>query len=209
LSAVNHRPLYGILADLGISSDQIDSETRGFSFRYPAPLDMRMNTTRGESLSEWLHSVSETELARVLWEYGEERNSRRIARKILDLRAKGALPGTSSALAEVIAGTFPPKERYQGIHPATRSFQALRIFINDELGELEKLLETVFPTVVPGGRIAVLSFHSLEDRRVKEAFRNRDLYELPFKKPLTASDQEVSENSRSRSAKLRFAIRKA
>jgi 16S rRNA (cytosine1402-N4)-methyltransferase len=207
IAAVGGRPIYGILADLGISSDQIDSESRGFSFRYPAPLDMRMNTTRGESLSEWLMSVTEQKLAAVLLDYGEERNSRAIARRILDLRARKALPATSSELADAISATFPPAERYKGIHPATRSFQAMRIYINDELGELEKLIAEVFPETAPGGRIAVLSFHSLEDRKVKEAFKNKDLYSLPFKKPLEASDEEVAVNSRSRSAKLRFAIR--
>jgi 16S rRNA (cytosine1402-N4)-methyltransferase len=207
IAAVAGRPIYGILADLGISSDQIDSESRGFSFRYPAPLDMRMNTTRGESLSEWLMSVTEQKLAAVLLDYGEERNSRAIARRILDLRARKALPATSSELADAISATFPPAERYKGIHPATRSFQAMRIYINDELGELEKLIAEVFPETAPGGRIAVLSFHSLEDRKVKEAFKNKDLYSLPFKKPLEASDEEVAVNSRSRSAKLRFAIR--
>jgi 16S rRNA (cytosine1402-N4)-methyltransferase len=207
IAAVGGRPIYGILADLGISSDQIDSESRGFSFRYPAPLDMRMNTTRGESLSEWLLSVTEQKLAAVLLDYGEERNSRAIARRLLDLRARKALPTTSSELADAIGLTFPPAERYKGIHPATRSFQAMRIYINDELGELEKLIADVFPETAPGGRIAVLSFHSLEDRKVKEAFKNKDLYSLPFKKPLEASDEEVAANSRSRSAKLRFAIR--
>ena len=208
IAAIAGRPIYGILADLGISSDQIDSESRGFSFRYPAPLDMRMNTTRGESLSEWLLSVSEHKLAEVLLEYGEERNSRAIARRLIDLRARKALPMTSSELADAIGSTFPPAERYKGIHPATRSFQAMRIYINDELGELEKLIADVFPKTAPLGRIAVLSFHSLEDRKVKEAFKNKELYELPFKKPLEATDEEVAVNSRSRSAKLRFAIRK-
>jgi 16S rRNA (cytosine1402-N4)-methyltransferase len=208
LAAVNNRPIYGILADLGISSDQIDSEIRGFSFRYPAPLDMRMNTTRGESALEFLGRVNENELVRVLSEYGEEREAKKIARRLLDLRSKKALPQTASELAEAIASTFPPHQRYKGIHPATRSFQALRIFVNDELGELEKLIRDVFPKTAPLGRIAVLSFHSLEDRKVKEAFKNMELYSLPFKKPIEANEEEVTANSRSRSAKLRFAIRK-
>jgi 16S rRNA (cytosine1402-N4)-methyltransferase len=208
LAAVNGRPIYGILADLGISSDQIDSEIRGFSFRYPAPLDMRMNTTRGESALEYLGRVNEHDLSKVLTEYGEERESRRIARRLMDLRAKKELPQTASALAEVISATFPPHQRYKGIHPATRSFQALRILVNDELGELDKLIDDVFPATAAGGRIAVLSFHSLEDRKVKEAFKDKNLYELPFKKPIEASEEEIEQNSRSRSAKLRFAIRK-
>ncbi|MBC7397865.1 MAG: 16S rRNA (cytosine(1402)-N(4))-methyltransferase RsmH [Bdellovibrionales bacterium] len=208
LEAVASRPIYGLLADLGISSDQIDSETRGFSFRYPAPLDMRMNTSQGLSLLEWLQKVGERELSDVLFNYGDERFSRQIARKILDLRSRGSLPKTTLELAEAIVSTFPPALRYKGIHPATRSFQALRILVNDELGELEKLIRDVFPKVTSGGRIAILSFHSLEDRPVKEAFKNRELYDLPFKKPLEASDEEVADNSRARSAKLRFAIRK-
>jgi 16S rRNA (cytosine1402-N4)-methyltransferase len=201
------RPIVGLLADLGISSDQIDSEIRGFSFRFPAPLDMRMNTTRGIPLSDWLEGVGETELADVLWKYGEERLSRKIARRLVDLRAKNALPKDTAALAEVIASVFPPPMRYKGIHPATRSFQALRIEINEEIRELETLISKVFPAVVPGGRLALLSFHSLEDRLVKEAFRTRELYRIHTKKPLQADDEELARNPRSRSAKLRLAER--
>jgi 16S rRNA (cytosine1402-N4)-methyltransferase len=209
LRAVNGRPVYGVLADLGISSDQIDSESRGFSFRYAAPLDMRMNTTRGVSLAEWLGQVRESELADVLWKYGEERLSRKIARKIIDLRTRGQLPTDTLALADAIASVFPPPMRYKGIHPATRSFQALRIEINEELKELETLISKIFPSVSTGGHLAILSFHSLEDRLVKEEFRKKEIYELPFKKPLQADEKEVEENSRSRSAKLRLAIRKS
>ena len=208
LKAVANRPVYGLLADLGISSDQIDSETRGFSFRFPAPIDMRMNTSRGISLLELLESSSEIELADLIWKYGEERFSRKIARRLVDLRAKKALPKNTVELAEAITSVFPPAMRYQGIHPATRTFQAFRIAVNEELKELELLIQNVFPQVAPGGRLAILSFHSLEDRQVKEAFRNKDQYELPFKKPLQASDEEVEANSRSRSAKLRLAIKK-
>ena len=208
LQAVGDRPIYGILADLGISSDQIDSETRGFSFKYPAPLDMRMNHAQGESLLDWLNQVSERALSDVLLNYGDERYSKQIARKLVELRGRKALPTTSLELADVIASTFPPSQRYQGNHPATRSFQAMRIFINDELGELDRLIAQVFPKTAKNGRIAMLSFHSLEDRRVKEAFKNHELYSLPFKKPIEASDVEVEQNPRSRSAKLRCAIRK-
>jgi 16S rRNA (cytosine1402-N4)-methyltransferase len=207
LRFVGDRPMVGLLADLGISSDQIDSEIRGFSFRFPAPLDMRMNTTRGIPLSEWLEHVGETELADVLWKYGEERLSRKIARRLVDLRGKNALPQDTAALAEVIASVFPPPLRYKGIHPATRSFQALRIEINEEIRELETLISKVFPSVGPGGRLALLSFHSLEDRLVKEAFRTRELYQIHTKKPLQADDDEVARNPRSRSAKLRLASR--
>ncbi len=208
LSAVAGRPIYGLLADLGISSDQIDSETRGFSFRYPAPLDMRMNTTHGISLEEWLLTTGEQQISDVIWRYGEERFSRKIAKRLIDLRGKGQLPKNTLELAEVIASVFPPPMRYKGIHPATRTFQALRIEINEELQELETLIAKVFPAVATHGRLAILSFHSLEDRLVKETFRNQALYDLPQRKAIQASDDEVEANSRSRSAKLRFAIRK-
>ena len=205
---IQNRPVYGLLADLGISSDQIDSDTRGFSFRFKAPLDMRMNTTRGVPVSEWLKSVSETELADVIWKYGEERFSRKIARKIMDLRSKGQLPEDTEALSEAIKSVFPPHLRHQGLHPATRTFQALRIEINEELKELETLIHSIFPAVSSAGRLAILSFHSLEDRLVKEEFRKKELYDLPNKKPIQADEAEIEANSRSRSAKLRMAIRK-
>ena len=205
---VGNRPVYGILADLGISSDQIDSESRGFSFRFKAPLDMRMNTSRGIPLSEWLESIGETELAEVIWRYGEERFSRKIARRIVDLRSKNQLPRDTESLADAVRSVFPPALRHTGIHPATRTFQALRIEINEELKELEKLISGIFPLTAPGGRLAILSFHSLEDRLVKEEFRTRDRYDLPVKKPIQADDAEIEANSRSRSAKLRLAIRK-
>ena len=208
LNAVAGRPIYGLLADLGISSDQIDSETRGFSFRYPAPLDMRMNTTRGISLQEWLETAGELQISDVIWKYGEERFSRKIAKKLVDLRGKGALPKNTLELADAIASVFPPPMRYKGIHPATRTFQALRIEINEELRELETLIEKIFPAVAQGGHLAILSFHSLEDRLVKEALRNQELYSLPQRKAIQASNEEVEANSRSRSAKLRLAIRK-
>ncbi len=209
MKIIGSRPIYGMLADLGVSSDQIDSETRGFSFRFNSPLDMRMNTGSGEPLSSWLSQVSESVLADVIWKYGEERFSRKIARRIIDLRSRGEMPKDTQGLADAIRSVFPPKLRHQGLHPATRTFQALRIEINEELKELETLIREGFPKTAPGGRIAILSFHSLEDRLVKEEFRNRDRYELPFKKPLQADEAEVTMNSRSRSAKLRLAIRKA
>jgi 16S rRNA (cytosine1402-N4)-methyltransferase len=205
---VGNRPIYGLLADLGVSSDQIDSESRGFSFRFKAPLDMRMNPSRGIPLSQWLESVSETELADVIWRYGEERFSRKIARRIIDLRSQGQLPSDTEALSNSIRSVFPPALRHGGLHPATRTFQALRIEINEELRELEHLIQEVFPRVTPGGRLAILSFHSLEDRLVKEEFRKKDRYELPFKKPLQADERETGTNPRSRSAKLRLAIRR-
>jgi len=209
LNAANGRPIYGILADLGISSDKIDSQTRGFSFRYPAPLDMRMNTTSGTSLKELLLEIGETELADLIWKYGEERFSRKIARKIVELRTKNLLPETTSQLADAIASTFPPPMRHKKIHPATQTFQAFRIAVNHELEELETLISKIFPAVVTGGRIAILSFHSLEDRMVKTEFHQREKYELPSRKAIQANDEEVERNSRARSAKLRLAIKKA
>lgn len=208
LKHVAGRPIYGLMADLGISSDQIDSQTRGFSFRYPAPLDMRMNTTTGTSLREMLLNLSESEIADMIWKYGEERFSRKIARKIVELRTINALPDTTSALADAIASVFPPPMRHKRIHPATQSFQAFRIAVNQELQELETLIAKIFPAVTDGGHIAILSFHSLEDRMVKTEFHQRDRYELPSRKAIQADDREVEENSRSRSAKLRLAIKR-
>jgi 16S rRNA (cytosine1402-N4)-methyltransferase len=169
---------------------------------------MRMNPSRGIPLSQWLESVGETELSDVIWRYGEERFSRKIARRIIDLRSQGQLPNDTEALANAIRSVFPPALRHGGLHPATRTFQALRIEINEELKELEFLIGSIFGQVAPGGRLAILSFHSLEDRLVKEEFRKRELYELPFKKPLQADEREIEANPRSRSAKLRLAVRK-
>jgi len=209
--AIQHlkgRPIYGLLADLGISSDQIDSETRGFSFRFPAPLDMRMNIHSGTPLRERLLTASETEISDWIWKYGEDRFSRKIARKIVEMRTQNRLPETTSALAEAIASVFPPPMRHKRMHPATQSFQAFRIMVNEELKELETLIEKVFPAVHTGGHLAILSFHSLEDRLVKTEFHDRDRYELPSRKAIQADDQEVEKNSRARSAKLRLAIKK-
>ncbi len=208
LAAVNNRPIYGIMADLGISSDQIDSETRGFSFRYPAPLDMRMNTHNDNSLADLLATITETELSDLIWKYGEERFSRKIARKLIDLRSKNEFPKDTLRLADAIASVFPPPMRHKRMHPATQTFQALRIAVNEELLELEILVQKILPAVHTGGRIAVLAFHSLEDRVVKETLRNQELYSLPSRKAIQASDEEIEANPRSRSAKLRFAIRK-
>jgi len=208
LKHVAGRPVYGLLADLGISSDQIDSETRGFSFRYPAPLDMRMNTSAGVPLKELLLELSETEIADMIWKYGEERFSRKIAHKIVELRSKNQLPENTLLLASAIASTFPPAMRHGRTHPATQSFQAFRIAVNEELKELETLIEKIFPAVEIGGHLAILSFHSLEDRLVKSEFHQREKYELPSRKAIQANDEEIEINSRSRSAKLRLAIKK-
>ena len=147
-------------------------------------------------------------MADLIWKYGEERLSRKIARRIIDRRERGELPSDTKSLAELIAGVFPPAQRHGRIHPATRTLQAFRIVVNHELEELETLIGKIFPAVEIGGRIAILAFHSLEDRLVKEELRRRDDYELPSRKAIQASDDEIEENSRSRSARLRLAIKK-
>ncbi|MGY6554110.1 MAG: 16S rRNA (cytosine(1402)-N(4))-methyltransferase RsmH [Wenzhouxiangella sp.] len=158
----------GLLMDLGVSSPQLDDPQRGFSFREDGPLDMRMDTSRGEPASAWLARVDEDELTRVIREYGEERYARRIAREIVNARQDQALTGTARLAAVVAAAAGPsPPER----HPATRTFQAIRIHINDELGALERALQLGTDILAPGGRFVVISFHSLEDRLVKQAWR--------------------------------------
>jgi 16S rRNA (cytosine1402-N4)-methyltransferase len=195
----------GALLDCGVSSDQLDAAQRGFSFRADGPLDMRMDPTRGFTAEEWLRSAQESEVADALFRYGEERHSRRIARAIVAARGRGGLRSTAE-LAELIRRAVPSGARYGRIHPATRSFQAIRIVVNDELGQLEHALG-VLPRLLPAGaRIAVVSFHSLEDRAVKEAFRALHAggrAAILTKKPLTPSETETATNPRSRSAKLR------
>lgn len=194
----------GILADLGFSSDQLEDSERGFSFHRDGPLDMRMNQNAGESCHEYLSHVSESELADVIFEYGEERASRRVARTLVLSRQKGTLPQTTKELAALIVQAMPPKQRHGRIHAATRTFQALRVKINNELGELDSLLDDVIIKLNPGRRAAIMSFHSLEDRRVKNFFKANEFRPLS-KKPLIASEEEVQSNSRARSAKLRIA----
>lgn len=193
----------GILADLGVSSYHLDQPERGFSFRHTANLDMRMNRqgslTAGDVINEW----EEKELADIFFKYGEERLSRKIARRIVEKRPFQ----TTTELAEAIAFSVPPKYRHGRIHPATRVFQALRIVVNNELGVLETLIEKAPPALVTGGRIAIISFHSLEDRLVKHGLRNSPLLKVLTKKPITAKEEEIENNVRSRSAKLRVAER--
>lgn len=202
-------PVLGVLADLGFSSDQIETPGRGLSFRLEGPLDMRLDPATGRTARQLLQALGEKEIADLLWELGEERNSRRIARRIVEARSKGQLPDTTLGFAELVAQAFPPGQRHGRIHPATRTFQALRIAVNNELGELDALLEDVLPSLVsPGGRVAIISFHSLEDRRVKQCFsRKEGPWRAVFKKPLEAGEQEVTGNPRSRSAKTRIASR--
>ncbi len=192
-----------VLADLGVCSDQLDDTGRGLAFSKGGPLDMRMDPDSGETAADLIRRLPERELADLIYEYGEERHSRRVARRIVEERQRVPIE-TTEQLAELVRRCVP---RGKGIDPATRTFQALRIAVNDELGELERLLAVLPRCVRPGGRAAIISFHSLEDRRVKHAFRERSLWEALTKKPVQASDDEVRDNPRARSAKLRAARR--
>ncbi len=191
----------GILADLGVSSYHLDQAERGFSFRQAASLDMRMDRGRSLTAADVINNWDEAELADIFFKYGEERLSRRIARRIVERRPLH----TTTELADAIASSVPPKYRYGRIHPATRVFQALRIVVNDELKSLETFLDKAPNALVPGGRIAIISFHSLEDRPVKHGLRNSPLLKVLTKKPIIAQEEEISQNPRSRSAKLRIA----
>ncbi|MHC5676586.1 16S rRNA (cytosine(1402)-N(4))-methyltransferase RsmH [Nostoc sp.] len=193
----------GILADLGVSSYHLDEPERGFSFRQAANLDMRMDRGRSLTAADVINNWNEADLADIFFKYGEERLSRRIARRIVERRPLQ----TTVELAEAIASSVPPKYRYGRIHPATRVFQALRIVVNDELKSLETFLDKAPNALVPGGRIAIISFHSLEDRPVKHGLRNSPLLKVLTKKPIIAQEEEISNNPRSRSAKLRIAQR--
>lgn len=195
----------GILADLGVSSAQFDIPERGFSFRHEAELDMRMNRSQTITAAEIVNYWDEKNLADLIYNYGEERLSRRIARRIVEKRPFT----TTTELADAIFYSVPHKYRHGRIHPATRTFQALRIAVNQELEVLEKLLERAPDWLKPGGRLAIISFHSLEDRIVKYAFREDERLRIITKKPITAEANEVEENVRSRSAKLRIAERVA
>ena len=207
----------GLLADIGISSPQVDCAERGFSFLHEGPLDMRMNPSAPCSAADIVNNAPEQEIADILWQYGEERASRAIARRIVQARAKAPIT-TTTQLADLIAGVLPRKGKQ---HPATRSFQALRIAVNDELGALEELLRTGLSMLKSGGRFAVITFHSLEDRAVKHYFEritkaeiDRPEWPAPrpnpeyaarpvYRKPIIPSDEELKANPRSRSAKLR------
>ena len=219
LGAAGALPLDGCLVDLGVSSPQLDRPERGFSFKQSGPLDMRMDPTSGESASEYLRRVSEEELTSVLFELGEERYSRRIARAIVEARRLEQDLSTTGALAALVARSIPRREHHKD--PATRTFQALRIVVNRELQELEALLADVPGCLRPGGRLVVIAFHSLEDRLVKHRLRELAVqprsdrggpigtpaWRVLTKKPITPSDAEIAENPRARSAKLRVAER--
>ena len=209
----------GILFDLGVSSPQLDNAERGFSFLRDGPLDMRMNPEMGQSAEQWINSAGESEIADVLYQYGEERHSRRMARRVILERAEKRITRTGE-LAEMIKEANPAWERDK--HPATRAFQGIRIFINDELGELERGLEQALKMLKVGGRLVVISFHSLEDRMVKRFIAKQakgDSYPRglpiqqdmlspklkPIGKRIKASALEVDRNARSRSAVMRVA----
>ena len=202
-------PVSLVLVDLGVSSPQLDVAQREFSFRLDGPLDMRMNQVGGgETAAELIARLDESDLADLIYAYGEERLSRRIARRIkADLDARGAYAGTA-ALAYAVAGCYPAKARRGRIHPATRTFQALRVAVNDELAVLDRLLQQAPDWLQPDGLLAIISFHSLEDRRVKTAFLSDDRLQRVTRKPLRADESEQQLNPRSRSAKLRIARRR-
>jgi len=199
----------GVLFDLGVSSMQFDEGERGFSLQYRAPLDMRMNQTAQRSAYDVLAHASETELADIFFHYGEERAARKIARTVVARREAGTLPTTTTEFASMVSGMVHRKGHRERVHPATKVFQALRIAVNDELDALRDGLSAAIARLRGGGRVAVISFHSLEDRIVKTTFRDDERLERITRKPVVADETEQAENPRSRSAKLRVAQRKA
>ncbi len=194
---------HGILMDLGVSSMQLDEAERGFAFRHEGPLDMRMSSV-GKSAADLVATSSEAELAAIIYRYGEERHSRRIARAIVAARAEAPIL-TTDRLDEVVRSAYPPGKRHD--HPSRRTFQALRIAVNDELGALEEGLEAAGRVLALGGRIAVLSYHSLEDRIVKHFFKNASRLSADDKRPYVPTAEEIEANPRARSAKLRSAVK--
>ncbi|HEY6660268.1 MAG TPA: 16S rRNA (cytosine(1402)-N(4))-methyltransferase RsmH [Pyrinomonadaceae bacterium] len=220
LQQANEHDPSGILVDLGVSSLQFDSPERGFSFRFDAPLDMRMDPTAGATAADLLQQLPESEIARIIFEYGEERHSRRIARRIVERREQGKPITTTTELADLVRTAAGGHKRNQ-IHPATRTFQALRIAVNNELEGLGEFVETAVDLLIPGGRFVGISFHSLEDRILKRELRRlsghcecpprlpvcscgaREVVEVLTRRPVVPDSREVDENPRARSAKLR------
>ena len=216
----------GILFDFGVSSPQLDDAQRGFSFRFDAPLDMRMNPSEGQTVAEWLNHAKETEIANVIYKYGEERASRRIAKTIVNTRVENPIT-TTRQLADLVRRIIPPRKngkKYGDIHPATKTFQALRIYINRELEEIREVLPQAVNVLCSGGRLVAISFHSLEDRIVKRFMRDQstpkkypselpimpDISDIQLKligKKIRATKEEIDKNTRSRSATLRVAER--
>ncbi|MBQ6947920.1 MAG: 16S rRNA (cytosine(1402)-N(4))-methyltransferase RsmH [Clostridia bacterium] len=221
LSGMQIDQVDGILCDLGVSSYQLDEPERGFSYRFDAPLDMRMDREQLLTAADVINTYSAEQLAEVIFKYGEERYARKIAYKIVSARSQKRIENTLE-LSELIASVFPPKERYGEKHPAKRTFQALRIEVNEELKDLDRAFEDAISVLKPGGRIAVMTFHSLEDRIVKNLFRrlsqgcicdknipvcicnNREIIRLINRKPILADEKELDENNRSKPAKLRI-----
>jgi 16S rRNA (cytosine1402-N4)-methyltransferase len=201
----------GALADLGVSSMQLDGEGRGFSFRRDEPLDMRMDQSQGPTAADLLDQVGEEELANLIFEFGEERYSRRIARAIVDARRRGSIT-TTGQLAQIVRRAVP-RRGHQRIDPATRTFQAIRIWVNRELDQLEAFVVEACGRLLAGARFAVITFHSLEDRIVKHAFRalaqGRMTLRILTKRPIVPGDSELDRNPRARSAKLRAVERLA
>ncbi len=205
LQSMQLGPVDAVLADLGFSSDQIANPERGLSFQLDGPLDMRLDPARGEPAAALVQRLHEKELADLFWQFGEERHSRRIARKIVEVRQQEKIE-TTGQLAELVRRCVPRSKRHP-IDPATRVFQALRIAVNDELGALERFLNALPDCLKPTGRAVVISFHSLEDRLVKRAFRQKEIWQELTKKPVQTGDEETRNNPRARSAKLRAGVR--
>jgi len=208
LKSKNIEKVDGILLDLGVSSYQLDNKKRGFSFQEDAPLDMRMNQKDKESATDIINNYSEDDLAGIFYDYGGERNSRKIAKNIILARNEKKIE-TTGELAKIVELSFPASYKYKyKIHPATRVFQALRIETNNELNVLEEFIPRAAELLAENGRLEIISFHSLEDRIVKHTFRELEekypeKYKVVTKKPIVAAEEEISENPRSRSAKLR------
>ncbi|MCL2777165.1 MAG: 16S rRNA (cytosine(1402)-N(4))-methyltransferase RsmH [Polyangiaceae bacterium] len=203
LGALGIESVSGLCADLGVSSPQLDDATRGMSFRREGPIDMRMDKASGETAIELIARLSDEDLAAIIFRYGEERKSRRVARSIKRALANRELKTTLDLRRAIVRAVGPV--RVGGVDPATRTFQGLRIAVNRELEQLEALLTALPSIVAPGGVIAILSFHSLEDRLVKRAMHDAAAWQCVTKKPICATDHEAAQNPRSRSAKLRVA----